>query len=238
MRTPLSVLTLVSDNLDNLYDRLSEDKRRKMIRDIQKHTQILNELIGDVLELSRIDSDRVSMERTKVNLAQLARTEVTEILPLARQNSHTLQMSGDKRLEVWGNEAQLRQVIRNLLNNAIKYTAEGGKINCECLMITPDDGAEETAWPGSGSLPDGRWAAVRVVDTGIGIAAENLPYLFERFYRVNAQRNIRGTGLGLAIARRLIELHDGRITVASVPGEGSTFAIYLPLLAKEELNKE
>jgi two-component system sensor histidine kinase BaeS len=71
---------------------------------------------------------------------------------------------------------------------------------------------------------------VRIADTGVGISPENLPYLFERFYRIKTQQNIRGTGLGLSIARKLVELHDGHITVASTPGQGSTFAIYLPLL--------
>ena len=81
LRTPLSVLTLISDNLNTLYDRLDDNRRRKMIRDIQKHTQILNELISDVLEISRIDSQRISMEREAANLAQLVQTEVQAIPP-------------------------------------------------------------------------------------------------------------------------------------------------------------
>jgi PAS domain S-box-containing protein len=241
LRTPLSVLTLVGDNLDTLYERLDDNKRRKMVRDIQKHTKILNDLIGDVLEISRIDSGRVSMERERLNLAQLARTEVAEIFPLAQQKSQTLQMSGVEQVDVLGNGAQLRQVVRNLLNNAIKYTPDGGQISCECAMIsfsTPATEKEKEAWPGSTSLPVGSWAALRVVDTGIGISEENLPRLFERFYRVKAQRNIRGTGLGLAITWKLIELHGGHIAVDSTPGKGSTFAIYLPLLEEEALNEE
>ena len=86
------------------------------------------------------------------------------------------------------------------------------------------------AWPGSADLPPGRWATLRVVDTGIGIGQDKLPHLFERFYRVKTQKNVRGTGLGLSIAQELIELHAGRIAVASTPDEGSKFAIYLPLL--------
>jgi PAS domain S-box-containing protein len=240
LRTPLSVLTLVGDNLDTLYERLDDNRRRKMIRDIQKHTQILNDLIGDVLEISRIDSGRVSMEREPVDLVQLARAEVEEILPLAQQKSQTLQMVGVEQLNVFGNSDQLRQVIRNLLNNAIKYTPDGGQIRCEGALISSPALAtnkEKETWPGSTSLPVDSWAALRVVDTGIGISEESLPHLFERFYRVKAQRNIRGTGLGLAIARKLIELHGGHIAVSSTPGEGSTFAIYLPLL-EEKLDGE
>ena len=240
LRTPLSVLTLVSDNLDTYYERLSDDQRRKMFRDIQKHTQVLNNLINDVLEISRIDSGRVSMEREAVNLAQLARLEVEEISPLARQKFQTLQFEGCEQLELSGNPAQLRQVIRNLLSNAIKYTPEKGQIRCECAVIqlpAPAD-SQGASWPGSVDLPGGGWAALRVVDTGIGISAEHLPHLFDRFYRVKAQQTIRGTGLGLAIARKLVDLHGGHIGVASTPDKGSTFAIYLPLLATERPSEE
>jgi PAS domain S-box-containing protein len=242
LRTPLAVLTLVGDNLDTLYDRVDDNRRRKMIHDIQKHTQILNELIGDVLEISRIDSGRVSMEREPVDLGQLAQIEVEEILPLAEQKLQTLQIIGCQEMNVLGNGAQLRQIIRNLLNNAIKYTPDGGQIDCECRILSTtalkNDLEQEKIWPSSTNLPDGFWAALRVIDTGIGISKENLPHLFERFYRVKAQRNIRGTGLGLAIVHKLIELHSGHIAVTSNLNEGSTFAFYIPLLDKEYLDKE
>jgi len=233
LRTPLSVLTLVSDNLDTLYDRLDDKKRRKMIKDIQKHTQILNDLIGDVLEISRIDSGRVSMEREPINLTYLAQTEVDEIWPLARQKSQNLQMALSDHLDVLGNGDQLRQVIRNLLNNAIKYTPDNGDICCECALLVSPPANDDQSWPGSAELSAGEWAGFRVVDTGIGISRENLANIFERFYRVKTQRTIRGTGLGLAIARNLVNLHGGHIAVDSIPGRGSTFAVYLPLLGKD-----
>jgi signal transduction histidine kinase len=99
-------------------------------------------------------------------------------------------------------------------------------------MLTAGE-AEEPVWPGSHALPPGMWAAVRVTDTGIGISEENMPQIFERFYRVQPQGNISGTGLGLAIAHELITLHAGTIAVASTPGEGSTFVVYFPLLTEE-----
>ncbi len=240
LRTPLSVLTLLGDNLDTLYERLDDTRRRKMIRDIQKHTHTLNDLIGDVLEISRIDSGRVSMERELIDLTQLAQAEVEELLPLAQEKSQALQFSGAETLSVLAHPAQLRQVIRNLLTNAIKYTPDQGRIRCECAILQPGCGDQknETNWPGCSTLTDGDWAALRVSDTGIGISQENLPNLFDRFYRVKAQRNIRGTGLGLAIARQLIELHSGHIAVTSTPEQGSVFAFFLPLLAEEYLDKE
>ena len=234
LRTPLSVITLVGDNLDTLYDRLDDSRRRKMIHDIQKHSQVLKDLIGDVLELSRIDSARISEERGPLNLAQLAREEVDKILPLAQQQLHTLHVTSLECVPVLGNDNQLRQVIRNLLNNAIKYTPNGGQITCQCLILPSQSLDEvcdiEMSWPGYANLAHHRWAALQVIDTGIGISNEHLPRVFERFYRIQAQQNIRGTGLGLAIAQELVEVHGGHIAVASTPGQGSIFAIYLPLL--------
>jgi PAS domain S-box-containing protein len=232
LRTPLSVLTLVSGNLDTLYDRLDDEKRRKMIRDVREHTQTLNGLVGNVLEISRLDSRRVAPERHPVDLPRLVREEAQRQLPLIQKKSQVLSIVGIESLVVWGNEGQLRQAVSNLLNNAIKYTPNQGRILCECRVCTGN--TADSTWPGSADLPDGRWAALRVVDTGIGISQEDLPHLFERFYRVKAQGSIPGTGLGLPIARELVELHAGHIAVTSTPGQGSIFAIYLPLSEKEE----
>jgi PAS domain S-box-containing protein len=232
LRTPLSVITLVGGNLDTLYERLDDSKRRKMIRDIREYARVLDELVGSVLDISRIDSQRISMEREPLDLAELAREEVDKQMPLARKKSQTLLAIGDKDSFVLGNDGQLRQVIRNLLNNAIKYTPDGGRITCECLAQAGRELAE-SAWPGSAGLPAGRWAALRVADTGIAISPEDLPHVFERFYRVQSQGNIPGTGLGLSIAKELVELHGGHIAAASTPGEGSIFALYLPLLEEE-----
>lgn len=232
LRTPLSVLLLASGNLDMLYDRLTEDQRRKTIHDLWEQSQILNDLIRDVLEVSRIDAGQIPTERKAVCLDELARTELKEQLTLAQGKSQTLKMVSPGALPVWGNAGQLRQVIRNLINNAIKYTPEGGEIVCECREFG-DELQEVAGWPGSTDLGEGRWAALRLTDTGVGIAPEHLPHLFERFYRVAPQGNIPGTGLGLSIAKELIELHSGRVGVSSTPGLGSVFVLYLPLLGEE-----
>jgi PAS domain S-box-containing protein len=228
LSTPLSVVTLVADNLNTLYEQLGDAKRRKMIQDIQRHAQVLCTLIDDILEVSRLDSGRVSTERSRLNLAQLVSDEVHKQLPLAREKSQQLSVTGAERLMVQGNDNQLRRVIRNLVNNAIKFTPQGGSIRCECRALI-DSERSETEWPDSTVLPPCKWAALRVVDTGIGIAPQHMPHIFERFYRAETQANIRGTGLGLSIARELVELYRGHIAIASEPGKGSTCAVYLPL---------
>ncbi len=240
LRTPLSVITLLSGNLDTLYERLDDEQRRAMIRDIRTHARALNELISDVLELSRIDSKTISLQQEPLNLARLVREEVEEQCPLAQSRSQVLGCSGPEELLVCGNRGQLRQVVRNLINNALKYTPEKGQIQCECALCVvpiPADERELAAdgWPGRAALADGQWAAVRVCDTGIGIHQDELHYLFERFYRVQTQTSIPGTGLGLSIAHDLVHMHGGQIAVASAPGQGSIFVFYLPLLEEETL---
>ena len=233
LRTPLSVITLLSGNLDTLYGQLDDASRRGMVQNIRQNARLLNALISDLLDVSRIDSGKISTQRQATDLAHLVHEEADKQRPLVKRKSQTLRVIGGAPLPVMGNQNQLRQVIRNLLNNAIKYTFNNGLITCECVMHVKERPGEvdlEAIWPGHAKLPAGRWAAFRVVDTGIGIGQDDLPRIFERFYRTATQGNIPGTGLGLSIAQKLVELHDGRIAVASNPGVGSVFAVYLPLL--------
>jgi signal transduction histidine kinase len=228
LRTPLSIITLLAGNLDALYERLDESRKRKLIRDIRSHIQVLNDLITNVLEVSRLDGGRLSKDFVAVNLAEITREEVEKQLPLAKDKHQNLIMNGTDPLEVQGHESQLRQVVRNLINNAIKYTPRGGYIACSCEFIEGVPGSEDE-WPGFSGQADRRWAVLRVRDTGIGIEQEDIQHLFERFYRVSTQGNIPGAGLGLSIAKDLIDLHNGHMTVASTPREGSMFTVYLPL---------
>jgi signal transduction histidine kinase len=133
------------------------------------------------------------------------------LLPLAEAKGITLQVEAPGHPEVAGDAAQLRQVFYNLLDNAIKYTPAGGKVEAR-VEATP---------PG---------AIVTVRDTGIGIPPEHLPYVFERFYRVDKARSRAegGTGLGLSIARSIVVAHRGDVGLTSAPGEGTTCTVVLP----------
>lgn len=228
LRTPLATITLISGNLDALYDKLDDDRRHKMIQDIRKQARALNQLIDGVLDISRLDQGRISGERHSLDLAGLVLEEIERQRPLAEEKSHRFMVAVNGPLPVWGDAGQLRQIVRNLLNNAIKYTPAEGRISCQSRIFA-DNLAADPTWPGSDQLPEGSWVGLRVVDNGVGIAPEQLTRLFERFYRVQPQSVIPGTGLGLAIAKELTELHRGRIAVVSQPGSGTTFAIYLPV---------
>jgi signal transduction histidine kinase len=228
-------MTLLIGNLDTYYEHLDDERRRSIIRDIRSQTRTLNELVENILEIARIDGKQNTLQYRTVDLAYIAREETEKQMPLAQKKGHQIQVIGVNYLPVLGHEGQLRQIIRNLLNNAIKYTPDGGRIICECRAYTaPDnpstDALQEKAWPGRAELAAGNWAMLRVSDSGIGIAPEEISHVFERFYRVRSQDNISGTGLGLSIAQELVEAHGGKITASSNLHEGSIFVVYLPLV--------
>lgn len=230
LRTPLSVITLLSGNLDALGERLAPQKRSAMVKDIRRHAQVLDELITDVLEMSSIDSGRLSSDLQLLDLAPLLRDEMQRLAPLAERRQQRLAASGEESLLVRGDGRQLRRVVRNLVNNAVKYSPEGGHIDCRWELLRADAArAPRPDWPGAELLDPGQWAALRIRDDGMGIDPADQERIFERFYRVNSQTNVPGTGLGLAITRELVQLHSGRVAVASTPGLGSTFAVYLPI---------
>jgi len=119
-------------------------------------------------------------------------------------------------LEVNGDQLKLQQVVYNIIDNAIKYTPRGGEVHCSVVR-------------------SGRKAVIRVSDTGVGIPQEDLPHIFDRFYRVDKARSREtgGTGLGLSIVKQFVLLHGGTINARSTPGKGSTFIIELPLAEKK-----
>lgn len=228
LRTPVSVIGLSCDNLAIFGDRLSDSDRSQMLQDIHVQARALSTLIEDILTLSQIDSGRARQPWYDIDLARLVREQAERQRPLAKGRSQELRVSVGGSVPVRGSAIQLQQVVRNLLDNAIKYTPQGGQIRCTCEIRagTVDDPASSV----TASEPDPRtWAVIEVSDNGNGIAPEHIPLLFERFYRVHEESEVPGTGLGLPIARELVLLHGGLITVASTPGEGSTFTVYLPL---------
>lgn len=230
LNTPLSVIILHAENLKALYPQLTEADRHRMIDDIHKHANHLDHLIGDVMALTRLDSELAVAPQSLLNLNQLLKAEVDRQLPLAREKQQHLSLHLAEPMQLEGNPEQLQQIFSNLLSNAIKYTQPGGQITCEARPITlPARDKAPLAWPGLSNLPSGNWAACRVSDTGPGIAAEHLPRLFERFYRVKTEQAVRGSGLGLSIVQEMVDRHHGQVALISTPGQGTTVAVFLPL---------
>jgi signal transduction histidine kinase len=172
------------------------------------------------------------MDERLVDLSELLVLEVEQLRALAERKGLRIEMRQYPQMTVQADESLLRQAIRNLISNAVKFTPPSGWIKIECAPMATCSAAEE-GWPGYTDVGPGAWVGLRVVDSGIGIAAEHLSRLFDRFYRVENQMGVPGTGLGLAITRELVTRHGGWMGVASEPGEGSVFAFYLPLASAD-----
>lgn len=209
-RTPLSTIHTSLYLLRKKHPELAKPH----LDVIDAQTRQISRLVEDLLTLSRLDST-INFEFARANIGEFATGVVTALRPLAEKRGHTLTCAGP---ETPGyaliNAPELHRALTNIVVNAINYTPTGGTITVE---------TEATAAE----------VAIHVRDTGIGIASSDLTHIFDRFYRVDKARAVEtgGTGLGLSIAGKVVEIHHGRITVESTPGQGSVFTIWLPSVA-------
>jgi PAS domain S-box-containing protein len=216
LRTPLNAVLGFSQLLEiDRSESLSEGQRRrvKLIREAGEH---LLRMIGDLLDLTRIESGSLQVQLDAVPVLPLAEEAVDMLRPQAdaAQVRMTLQLKG-QGLAALADRTRLRQVLLNLLSNAVKYNRAGGSVD---VLIAP-------ARPADGKA----WLSITVQDTGVGIEAADLPHLFEPFNRLAQTRGgVEGTGIGLSVTRALVTLMQGRIQASSQPGVGSSFHILLP----------
>jgi signal transduction histidine kinase len=190
-------------------------------RDPQEYKKALQVIIGEaermafltnqLLELARMDADKETYVFETINLKEFIQDICSDIAVLCQEKNLELQTHILSQVKIKGDKKSLQRMFFNILNNAIKYTEKGGTIH---LALEEKN----------------RMAEVSVSDTGIGIPKDSLPYLFERFYRVDKARSRSegGSGLGLSICRHIIDVHKGRIDVNSQMGKGSTFTVGIP----------
>jgi signal transduction histidine kinase len=224
LRTPLnSILGFADVMLEELDGPLTENMKNDLGL-IYKNGQHLLHLINDVLDMAKIESGKMNLNLEKFNLQEIIE-EVTSITaPLASEKNLALfiEQDSDHEVDIIADKIRIRQVMINLINNAIKFT-EKGKI---AIHVTRE----------------GKSVLISVKDTGLGIPHDHLEAVFQEFTQVDTTttRKVGGTGLGLPISRRLIEMHGGRLWAesAGVEGEGSTFYVYLPLEARIKEEKE
>jgi heavy metal sensor kinase len=210
LKTPLTILrTHWEDELNN--PELPLENREKIAGDIETISR-LNRVINNLLLLSQTEFARDAFEIEAVSLDELLSAVVSEMEVLADMKSQELRLTRIESVVLQADRDRLHQLIFNLLDNAIKYTQENGKIN---VSLRVQDGE----------------AFVVVEDNGMGIPEEDLRYVFDRFYRVSKARSLEtpGSGLGLSICRMIAETHKGSIDLASLAGEGSTFTLRLPI---------
>lgn len=208
VKTPLMAITTASELLARQYDPAEQE----LLGLIQKQIGRLSKLTKDFLELSRLESGRVHLELEPVDLSQLIQDVVELEASRAAEKQVTLQtdIAPDLPL-VRIDPGRMQQVLINLVSNAIKYNRERGSVTIRAGVLKGE-------------------VLVQVADTGWGIESDNIPHLFDRFYRVPDREGFsEGTGLGLPITKKIIEAHSGRVKVTSEPEKGSVFSCYIPL---------
>ncbi|HEX8521178.1 MAG TPA: ATP-binding protein [Tepidisphaeraceae bacterium] len=215
LRTPLSV---IKGYVETLRDGAVEDRElaTRYLATVANHTEQLTNLVNDILDLSRLEGGGVIASKAPVDLATSIRRVAELMRPAAEAKRHELTVEIDEALPmVIGNDEYLRRAIGNLVENAIKYTRDGGAIKVTAASASGDDQGK---------------VIVTVEDNGIGISEDDLPRIFERFYRSDRSRSreMGGTGLGLSIVKHIVQGHGGSIEVTSTLGAGSRFLLKLP----------
>jgi len=210
LRTPIFAM---QGMLETLLQGALEDKevRRDFVERVLANTQRLNSLLGDLIEISRIESGEMKMSFRYFNVNEFLESAVAELRSTAAQKSITLSIGPEHAdHEVFGDKERLKQVMINLVDNAIKYTPAGGNVAVGCSPVK-------------------NGVRISVSDTGIGIPESHRSRIFERFYRVDRERSREagGTGLGLAIVKHIVEAHGSRVELESEVGKGSTFSFSL-----------
>lgn len=222
LRTPLNAIIGFSEALgDGIYGPLN-DKQREYIKDIERSGIRLLNTINDIIDVSRIEAGVVNIETSEFSLKELIYSSEAIFREKARKHNIEMTYSVEDDIDIIkGDQRKLKQVLVNLISNAIKFTPDGGKVNVTARKAI-------NACEGKDSIPD--YIEISVEDTGIGIAAEDMPRLFQPFGQLESpyQKRYEGTGLGLFLIKRLIEMMGGKVWVQSEKGKGSRFTFVIP----------
>lgn len=205
-KTPIAAITGYAQLLYN--GGLEEEEEKQYIKTILEQSKRLSNLSVNMLQLARLDSNTVGMSKEMFSLDEQIRNVIVNMENLWEQKNIELDINLDKA-QVYCNSQMLYHVWENLLSNAIKFTPENGKITVTCQVSD-------------------NYAVVKVADTGCGISPEDIPHIFERFYKSDSEVNADGNGLGLAITQKIIQLSGGKVSVESEAGKGSLFTVTLP----------
>jgi signal transduction histidine kinase len=214
LRTPLTTIKLCATMLRTGLP----EKRDKYLNMLEQEVDRQARLVEDVLQISRIEAGRLEIKPRPVALHELAEAAIASRQMLAASRGLTLEdRSAEPGPVALVDPERMTEVMNNLVENAIRYTLEGGKV----VISTGREEAGERLW-----------ATLSVADTGIGIPEDELPHVFDRFFRGEKPQamQVPGTGLGLSIVKEIVEMHGGHVTVKSQVGQGSTFTVWVPLV--------
>ncbi|MBQ6951130.1 MAG: HAMP domain-containing protein [Clostridia bacterium] len=211
LKTPLATMKIMLESLIYQPD-MDKELRAEFMSDINSEIDRLSNVVSDLLTLVQMDSQNVKLTRENLSIAALIKENAHRLQPIADQKGQQISLTLSDPCDIYADKSKLNQVIYNLMENAVKYTQSGGQIKVSLVR-------------------QGRDAIFTVSDNGPGIPKENLPHVFDRFYRVDKARSREkgGTGLGLSIVHQLVLLHGGAIRVESEEGKGASFIVELPL---------
>ena len=211
LKTPLATMKIMLESLIYQPD-MDKELRAEFMNDINSEIDRLSNVVSDLLTLVQMDSKNVKLTRENLSIAALIKENAHRLQPIADQKQQQISLTLSDPCDIYADRSKLNQVIYNLMENAVKYTQSGGIIRVSLVR-------------------QGRDAIFTVTDNGPGIPKENLPHVFDRFYRVDKARSREkgGTGLGLSIVHQLVLLHGGAIRVESEEGKGASFIVELPL---------
>ena len=214
LRTPL---TLIADPVNYIiHDDNLNTQQRSMLQIVQRNVLVLTQLVSEILDFRKVQSGKMELRLSDFNLTENMRQWITLFSASAQKKHITITMDAPDTIMLRADQDKIERICYNLLSNALKFTSEGGEIQ---LKATEKDGR----------------VVISVTDNGCGIASDELPYIFNRFYQ--AKNAGRGTGIGLAIVKAFTELHHGEVSATSKLGGGSTFTINIPIKQEGEISE-
>lgn len=221
LRTPVTVLRSYIDTLANYGEEFDDETKKEFLQIIDQHVTRINIMVNNILDFSRLEKEEIELTLELEDIIPIIELTVKSIKKLAEDKNISITNTFESNLpKVYINDEAIEKVVRNLLSNAIKYTPEGGRVKVKAELDI-----------------EGKYLEVSVTDTGIGIQEEEIPKLFNRFYRVDNKVHTQvGTGIGLEIVKKAIEKHNGEIFVESELNKGSTFGFRLPVLPERQFN--
>ncbi len=233
LRTPLASLKALVDTLREEEPIAEASAAQHFLDLMETEVDSLTQMVRELLELSRIESGQAPFRLEPVAVSDVVEPPVERLYPQAERGGLELAVEvGADLPPILADGERMRQVVTNMVHNAIKFTPAGGRIEVAArgFYVAPNGSTGLDILPPDHDLESGEWVLIGVWDTGVGIPAEDLSRIFERFYKADRARSGGGTGLGMAIAKHIVQGHGGHIWAQSVEGEGSTFYVALPAL--------
>ena len=212
LRTPL---TVIQGNLEGMLEGVVE-RNDETLNSLREETEYLSRMIKDLRDLSLAEAGQLSLEKKAMEVNPIIHRAVNMLEPLAYERNVSILEALAPSPPLLLDERRINQVLYNILTNAIRYTPENGEVCVSTQMV---------------SLSNKNWLKISVIDNGCGIAPEDLPFIFEHFYRADQARDKKsgGSGIGLAIVKQLVEIHGGFVEAHSEVGKGSRFEVFLPI---------